>query len=388
MTAEMDQSLRRQSYSLLSLQRELFEDLCAQVKDLLSTQEWREIDQVFFTGCGDSYAAAMAVKTGWMELTHIRGEAVTAMEFSRSYPAEFLTPRTLVVVISISGNGARIEESVKKAKSGGAKVLAVTKNRDSDIGRRADWIVELKISPFERGPGNRNYFASVLALLLLGIRGGERLGNYTDQTGAAYRQSVRLQGEELDRLLPEMDRILYDVSLRWKDFACFDFVGEGMEYASAWFGHAKIIEAVGAFTTHINSEEWFHMNNFFRDIAHCGTVFVASKASPGFSRTREAVAYAARLGRPLVVITDGQESDFGTNAVYIQVPSSTFRPAMALTQYVPVCLLAGYLGALAGERNCRGCLGPWEFAAGGTYIRESEKMNYEGTSVTHDEAVI
>lgn len=372
MKKAMDSSLRRQSYSLPVLLEEQFEDLKQQLKRLFLEKETKKIKQVILTGCGDSYGAGLTLRYELEKITGIPVDLCTAIDFSRSYSRKRISEHTLVIVISISGNGVRITEAVQKAKACGAVTLAITKNRDSDIGKLADKLLELHISKFERGPGNRNYFVSLLALILFGIRIGYIKGTISEVETESCYSEIRRQGENIKTFLPEIDDFLFELAKEWKDKAGFDFVGSGMDYGNAWFGHAKIIEITGAFSMHINSEEWFHMNNFVKRISECGTIMFASVNEPGFSRTREAIQYAATLGRPLLVITDGCREDFGVDAAYIQIPHSVFEPAISLTQYVPVCVLAGYMGAMLGERNCRGCLGPWEFAAGGRYICNSE----------------
>lgn len=374
MRKTFDNSLRRQAYSLPQLMEEQIEDLKGQIEDLFSCEEISQIEQMVLTGCGDSYAAGLTLHYELEKLTGIPVEVCTAIDFSRYYGNSKISEKMLVVVISISGNGARITEVMKKAKKRGATTLVVTKNRDSDIGNLADKILELHISPFERGPGNRNYFVSLLALLLLGIHTGNQTGQISKDKTEKALMEIRRQVEILKEILPEMEESLFELAKKWKNKQGFDFVGSGMEYGNAWFCHAKVLEITGAFSMHINAEEWFHMNNFVKNIEDCGTVMLACVKSEGFSRTREAVQYASRLGRPLLVITDGTKEDFQADACYIQIPHSEFTPAMALTQYVPFCILAGYMGAMLGEKNCRGCLGPWEFAAGGKFIRNSEMM--------------
>lgn len=372
MRIALDNSLRRQSYSLPCLLEEQFDDLKKQADLLFTDEELKGIDQIILTGCGDSYAAGLTLRYELEKLTGITTELVTAIDFSRYYIKKRLSEKTLVIIISISGNGARILEVVKKAGKSGAVTLAITRNRDSDIGNTAEKVFELHISRFESGPGNRNYFVSLLALILFGIRTGYVRKVISDEEMRIFYDEIHRQGKVLEDLLPKIDDGLFELAKAWKDKRGFDFVGSGMDYGNAWFSHAKILEITGAFAMHINSEEWFHMNNFVKSISSCGTMMLASVHSPGFSRTKEAVRYAARLGRPLCVITDGSSEDFEADAYYIQIPHSDFMPAMSLVQYVPVCILAGYMGAMLGERNCRGCLGPWEFAAGGKYIRNSE----------------
>lgn len=375
MKQAFDNSLRRQSYSLPGLLNEMFDDLKIQTRMLVKKIQMKNIERIILTGCGDSYCAGLTLKYELEKITKIETELVTAIDFSAFYESQHLSSKVLVIVISISGNGVRIKECMEKAKHGGAKTLAVTRHRISDIGDLADDILELKIPSFENGPGNRTYFASVLALLLFGIGAGYDRNVISEYEIIHYESEIKRQADILKKLLPKIDDELFEMAKVWKDKEGFDFVGSGMDYGSSWFGHAKAIEITGAFSMHINAEEWFHMNNFVKKIKDCGTVMIVSKASKGFSRTCEAIKYAARIGRPLLVVTDASPEDFdNVSAHYIQIEHSDFTAAMALTQYVPFCVMAGYMGAMLGENNCRGCLGSWSFAAGGKFIRNSESI--------------
>lgn len=377
MIRKWDNSLRRQSFSLPALLEEIYEDLDRQARDILCKEEARRLERVILTGCGDSNAAGMAVWYALMENLHIPVEAALTIDVSREYPGWMLGENTLVVGVSVSGNGVRIEEALDKANRCGALTLAVTKNRNSGTGHLAKRLLELPIPDFESGPGNRNYFACVLALLLLGLRLGEWRGILDSKVAQKRRAAIRRQGELLEAELLAMDEKMLQISEQWRDFPAFDFVGAGSDYSAAWFGHAKILEAVGAMATHCNSEEWFHMNNFFRGPERIGTLFVAGSGGLGFSRTREAVEYACRLGRPTLVVTEDPKLWKTVGAETVKAPANVYQPATALTHYVPSCLLAGNIGAMIGENNCRGCLGPWEFAAGGAFITGSERMNFD-----------
>lgn len=373
---EFDNSLRRQSYSLPRLLTELYDSLREQSARLAEKYSREDVRRVIFMGCGDSGAAAMAMRYNFRTLTGIETEVVPVIDFSRHYPAGLLTSRTLVVIISVSGNGARIEEAVEKAVAAGAKTLAVTKDEQSGIGRQAEAVLKIDLPAFERGPGNRNYFGCMLALLLFAVEMGRCSHTLMPEQADQCCRELLEQGVALEQMLPAMDKQISEISRQWADLVNFDFVGAGDDYVNAWFGHAKVIEAVGAFATYNNSEEWFHMNNFYRNIKGCGTLLFATRNSGGISRTKEAVQYAARIGRPVLVVTDEAADYFGAEAYYLAVPAASWPPAALLTHYLPSCLLAGYIGAMKGERNCRGCLGPWEFAAGGASIKNSQKIIY------------
>ena len=127
------------------------------------------------------------------------------------------------------------------------------------------------------------------------------------------------QGKALGELLPDMCRQVYDIAEKWKNMEAYDFVGTGFDYAAAWFGHAKVFEALGKYAMHINSEEWLHMNFFMRNVDKIGTIIVANTTNPAMSRNKELIKFAHNLTRPLMVITDGGKEDFGVDTNYVKV---------------------------------------------------------------------
>lgn len=373
-----DNPMSRQVESLPELMEQQYDDLEPKTRKVLSFQEIYNIQRIILTGCGDSLAAAMATKHAFEMLTGIPTEVVTAIELGRFYCERHLgidCRNPLVIAVSNSGTGARVSEAVQRAGKHGCFVLGVTGNEESPLGIHSDKILKLNIPAFESAPGTRSYLVSVMSLLLLAIRFGEVRHQYTMDQAMDYRRDIRRQGELLRTLLPEMKTVCQTVAEEWQGFPCYDFVGSGFDYAAAWFGQAKILEATGKFAMHINTEEWFHLNFFARNAREMGTVVVANTTSPGHSRTREMVKYANVLHRPLVVITDGSAEDFGgEQAIYIQVPKPEYPITMPLTQFAPVCLIAAYIAELTGEEYGRGCEGDWSFSKNGAGVTESEIM--------------
>lgn len=377
---KLDNPMRRQVFSLPELIEEQYEDLEPKTRKVMTFQEIYNVQRIILTGCGDSYAACMAMKYAFEMYAGIPVEVVTAIELSRFYNADQLgidCRNPLVIAVSNSGAVARISEAVRRAGKYGCFILGITSDPDSALGRYCDKILKLDIPPFEGAPGTRSYLVSLMALLLLAIRFGEVRHKYTMDQAMDYRFDIRAQGDLLRDMLAEMDKQCASLAVAWKDLECFDFIGSGFDYAAAWFGHAKILEAVGRYSMHINAEEWFHLNFFLRNTAKTGTVVVGNTTSPGLSRTREVVEFAAELSRPLAVITDGEAEDFGeAEAVWIQVPSSKYPMSMPLTQFVPLCLLAGYLSELVGEAYGRGEKDQWAFCKGGAGVKNSELHIY------------
>ena len=368
-------AMSRQVFSLPELIRQQYEDLEPKTRTVLSFQEIFNIQRIVLTGCGDSFAAGMATKHAFEMLTGIPTEVVPAIELSRFYCEKHLgidCRNPLVIAVSNSGGVARLSEAVQRARLHGCYVLGVTGNENSPLGVNCDKILKLDIPSFDSAPGTRSYAVSVMALLLLAIRFGEVRLKYPMDEAMDMRMDIKNQGDLLGKMLPAMDEACEKLAEEWKDFPCFDFVGSGFDYATAWFGYCKTLEATGRFAMHINTEEWFHLNFFARDVEKIGTVVVGNTTSPGFSRTKELVHYANELGRPMVVITDGTQEDFGEEALYLQVPSPRYPISMPVTHFAPICLLMGYISEIIGEKYGRGCEGVWSFAEGGAGVKNSE----------------
>lgn len=365
----------RQVLSLPELIEQQYHDLEPKARKALTTPEIFSIQKIVLTGCGDSYAASLATKHAFEMLTGLPCEVVPAIELSRLYSRKqlgFAPYNPLVIAVSNSGSVVRVAEAIQAARKHGAFALGITGKRDSLLGQSVDKIMDLNVPPFESAPGTRSYMISVMSLLLVAIRIGEVRGCYTMDTAMDMRYDMLEQGKQLAALLPEMCEQVYEIAKQWQGMEAYDFIGTGFDYAAAWFGHAKVFEALGKYAMHINSEEWLHMNFFMRNVDKIGTVIVANTTNPAMSRNKELIQYAHDLTRPLMVITDGGKEDFGVDTNYIKVPRSQFEINMPLTQFAPICLLAGFVMDMIGEVDGRGCQGVWEIAKGARCIRESK----------------
>ena len=369
-------AMGRQTFSLPGLLRQQYEDLEPKTRKVLTTPEIFSVQRIVLTGCGDSHAAAMATKPIFEMLTGLPVEVVPALDLARYYPKKqlgFAPNNPLVIAVSNSGGIARVGEAIQRVVKHGGFALGVTGNADSLLGRSVSRILPLEVPAFESAPGTRSYLVSVLALLLLAVRMGEVRGRFTMDEAMAYRLDILAQADALERLLPGMDAQMRALAERWKNLEAYDFISGGRDYAAAWFGHAKVFEAIGRYAMCVNAEEWLHLNFFLRPVDKIGTVMVCCGDNPGLSRMRECLGHAARdMGRPTLLITDTQDALDASGAEVVLTPKTQVAFNSVLTQFAPLCLLMGYLGELLGEVDGRGCVGAWSFAQGGAGIKDSE----------------
>jgi glucosamine--fructose-6-phosphate aminotransferase (isomerizing) len=370
MKMEKKHGLIHQIYSVPALIRQQYEDLEPKIRTALSTIEIFSFTKVIITGCGDSYASALAVKDAFRDLTGLDVEALAAVDLSRTLTNEVfgkMPNNPLVIAVSNSGKVVRTNEAVIRATTHGAFSLVVTGNPESSLAKSASRVLDLEVPPFEAAPGTRSYVVSLIALILLAIRIGEVRCRYTMDCAMAMRYDILKQADELEKLLPGIDGKMKNLADKWQNMDAYDFVGTGMEFGTAWYMHAKILEQLGKYSFYSDNEDWLHTNLFLRKNESTATIVLADDRNPAFGRTQELVSYAKSLKRPLLVLgsIDGELCSIG-------VPRTDFYMNSCLTQFVPVSILANYIADLIDEEDGRGCKDVWSIAEDAKCIVQSE----------------
>lgn len=366
--------MARQVSSLPELIVDQYHDLEPKVRHLLSTPEIYALRKIYLTGCGDSLAACIASRGAFELLAHLPVEVVPAIELARHlclpHPGSVPYSPT-VIAVSHSGEVARVYEAVKRINHSHGFSIGITSNPSSRLGQEAGKVLKLDVPSFESAPGVRSYLVSLFALLLLAIRLGEVLGHLSMDLANSYRLelldlSARLQ-DSLEKMISDMST----VARAWADCSGFDFIGAGPDYASAYYGHAKVFEATGRYAMVVNTEEWLHLNYFVRETERTGTVLVVDKRSNSLSRAIETAGHAVRAGRSLLVLTSTTEPWFPTEASLGYFPETSCAWMSPLVSFVPLALLASYLFRLLGEEYGRGAKGYWSACRNGATTKES-----------------
>lgn len=352
---DFDNPLRRQVFSLPDLAPVQLEACFGpSLRELMTMAEIFDARKIILTGCGDSYAAALAIAPLIEKYCDCFGVTVmTTVEFCRFLPREEIgigEPNSPVVIaISASGGAARIVEVLRKANQVGAFSILLTNKPDSPAGREAKRVLPMNTPSFpEDSPGLRSYFASMAGLAAFASRMGHVRGVLPPTGPESWQKAILDYVESYRSTLPGIDDLLFSVAAQWKDFDRFDFVGDGVELGSALFGAAKIAECTGDIFTYTDSEEWCHINFFLKDPESIGTVFFADQYAASFGRAVESIASAHKIGRPVLVISNAPVSAFieGINVCTLPENGPECPWLMPMMDFAPAALLAGYLAAL------------------------------------------
>lgn len=366
--------MMRQIESIPNLISFMDKELRQAAEELVDRIPAKKYQKILLTGCGDSLCAAMAAKFAFMEYAKKEAQVVPVIDLARVYPKEQLAGNgdCLVVAVSNSGRVARMVELAKRVRKTGGCVIAVTGNENSQLYRQADGGVSYTIPSGFGGPGIRSYCGCLTALFYLALSMGTRTSVLTDQEAERIRSELLRLSEEAKGYMTVWERQAKEYALQMKDSTSFEFIGSGIQYASAWFCYAKSLEATGKPSSALNTEDWFHMNYFIRDVYHTATVLFINEGEGSLSRAQELVWTAEDMGRPLLCITDSERIEAKHK---ILTPKTGTGLLHGLIQYLPVSMLLSETGDLLKEVYFRGGKDNWSACQGcATLINSREQV--------------
>ncbi len=197
------------------------------------------ITEIKLCACGTSYHAALASSYLFERFAKIRTSVEIASELR--YKEPLLTPDTLFVVISQSGETADTLETLKMAKAAGLRTLVVCNVDNSSMVREADAAI-LTRAGIEKGVASTKAFATQMAVLwMLSLYVAAEKGT---MESPRIVEQIRLL-RELPRVVKvgdEQHERLRRLSKRYLHGHGFFFIGRDIFYPLALEGALKLKE--------------------------------------------------------------------------------------------------------------------------------------------------
>ncbi len=169
----------------------------------LTPEELAAIDRVSIIACGTSYHAGLVARELIEKWVRIPTSVEVASEFR--YRDPIITPTTLVIAVSQSGETADTLAAVRLAREAGAKVFAVTNCMGSRITRESDGTLYVKANMEISVAATKSFLAQIVCLTLIALFLAQERGCLSEEEiGGLY--------DELCKTSPQIEKILADTS--------------------------------------------------------------------------------------------------------------------------------------------------------------------------------
>jgi len=295
----------------------------------------RSVDRVVFVAAGTASYAAQLGEAMLERLARLPAEVVVASEFRYQEPV--VDGRTLVVVVSQSGETIDTLEALREARRRGAPTLGVINVKGSSIAREVDENLYIHAGPEIGVASTKAYVAMAGAFALLALRFGRARGTLDDAAAAAWVAALNELPDAVALALSRRAAVaeVAEVVARARDAI---YLGRGFDVATAYEGALKLKEISYLHAEAYPTGEMKHgpIALIERDVP---VVAIATPAAT-YAKTRSNLQEVrARDGLVIVVAGDGDDDVRRDAAHVLHVPVLP-EPLAPIVNVVPLQLLA------------------------------------------------
>lgn len=205
----------------------------------MSPEEIREVGKIMIVACGSAYHTGVTAKYVFEGLARIPAEVDLASEFR--YRDPILDEKTLVVIISQSGETADSLAALREAKRKGARVLGIVNVVGSSIAREADNVMYTWAGPEIAVATTKAYSAQLIALYLLAMKFAYDRGELDEAGLGEMIEEMKALPAQVEMALNNRERIQRFAN-RYLAAKSIFFMGRGIDYAISLEGSLKLKE--------------------------------------------------------------------------------------------------------------------------------------------------
>ncbi|TVY08486.1 glutamine--fructose-6-phosphate transaminase (isomerizing) [Paenibacillus cremeus] len=205
----------------------------------MTPEQIKAIRNVHIVACGTAYHAGLVGKSVIESLARIPVETDVASEYR--YRSPIITPQTLVIVVSQSGETADTLAALREAKRNGARVLAITNVVGSSVAREADDVIVTWAGPEIAVASTKAYTSQLIAFYLFGLYLAQTLGTKDEAYIADVVSALQELPAKVEHILAQSETIK-GVAEQVSTHNNLFFIGRGLDYHVVMEGSLKLKE--------------------------------------------------------------------------------------------------------------------------------------------------
>ncbi|WP_244833877.1 glutamine--fructose-6-phosphate transaminase (isomerizing) [Clostridium sp. BJN0001] len=205
----------------------------------ISKEDLKNTDRVFIVGCGTAYHAGLVGKNLIESLARIPVEVDIASEFRYRNP--LVTDKSLVIVISQSGETADTLAALRNSKNIGARIVAVTNVVGSTVSREADHVLYTLAGPEISVASTKAYTTQIIGMNMIAIKFAEIVGKLKKNRINKLKEELLNLPQKIELILEEKDNIK-DIADKIASEKDVFYLGRGLDYDLALEGALKLKE--------------------------------------------------------------------------------------------------------------------------------------------------
>ena len=198
-----------------------------------------DIDRILILACGTAYHAGLIGKYAIEQWSKIAVDVELASEFR--YRKPFLTPKTLVITISQSGETMDTLMAARHAKDLGAATLSICNTMGSSIARESDAVFYTHAGPEIAVASTKALLTQIVALKVIALYLAQNNKSLSGAQIAAIISELLALPNKVEEILETVEP-LREMTRGFKDATSVLFLGRNVGYPAALEGALKLKE--------------------------------------------------------------------------------------------------------------------------------------------------
>ena len=198
-----------------------------------------DIDRILILACGTAYHAGLIGKYAIEQWAKIAVDVELASEFR--YRKPFLTPKTLVITISQSGETMDTLMAARHAKDLGAATLSICNTMGSSIARESDAVFYTHAGPEIAVASTKALLTQIVALKVIALYLAQNNKSLSGAQISAIISELLALPNKVEEILETVEP-LREMTRGFKDATSVLFLGRNAGYPAALEGALKLKE--------------------------------------------------------------------------------------------------------------------------------------------------
>ena len=300
-------------------------------------------DRIMITACGSAYHAGCVGRSVIETLCRIPVETELASELR--YRDFVMDEKSLVIVVSQSGETADTIAALRECRSRGATVLAIVNVVGSSIAKLADHVIYTWAGPEIAVATTKGYTTQVAVLTMFAIWAADRLGRIEPEEYSEMVSALMKIPERAQRTL-DLNARVRKLAKKYHDRKSLFFIGRNLDYSSCLEGSLKLKEI-----SYIHSEAYAagELKHGTIALIEPGRLVVALCCCERlFDKTVSNIQQVkARGAKVLAVALESNRRIFSEADDVLLVPS-THRLLVPIVEIIPLQLFAYFVAGFNG----------------------------------------
>ena len=304
----------------------------------------QNINDIYIVACGTAYNAGLIGKYVIENIANIRVRVDIASEFR--YNKQFINDKTLVILVSQSGETADTLAAQKLAKTKGCRILSITNVVGSSVARNSDDVFYTLAGPEIAVASTKAYTTMLAAFYMIGIELAKLKREISIDEYHEIVELLKKLPQKVEETLKTEEKCI-EIAEKIKNSRSAFYIGRGLDDSVGKEGALKLKEISYIYTESFAAGELKH-----------GTIALIEENTPVIAvltqdklleKTISNIQEVKARGAYTIIITDKDSNDIANYADDIVVVPKVYDLFSSILAVIPAQFIAYHTSIKKGN---------------------------------------